>query len=128
MRAGIDRRTGKVLTSWAHCAQSISTILTTVIGSRVMRRTFGSDVPALIDRPGNNSTFVLFVGRTAAALKKWEPGFRLTKVNVLQMSGDGRSAFELVGDFYEDGHLGIYGAPTRVSAAYDVAGMLVRAA
>jgi len=128
MRVGIDRTTGKVLTSWAHCAQSIETILTTAIGTRVMRRTFGSDVPRLVDRPSNHPGFILFIGRVAEALKKWEPGFRLTKVNVLQMSGDGRSAFELVGDFYEDGHLGVYGAPTRVSAAYDVAGMLVRAA
>jgi len=124
MRIGIDRQTGQVLTGWAHCAQSIAVILSTAIGTRIMRRTFGSDVPRLVDRPSNHASVVLFVGRVADALQKWEPGFVLRKVQVLALGADGQTQFSVVGTFYEDGHLGIYTNPVPVSAIYDAAGIL----
>lgn len=50
---GMDATTGKPLSGDAHLAQSVADILTTPIGSRVMRRSYGSLIPSLIDAPIN---------------------------------------------------------------------------
>ena len=53
MRTGISATTGRVLTGWDHCVQSLAKILTTRFNSRVMRRDFGSRVPDLQDANAN---------------------------------------------------------------------------
>ncbi|WP_375666036.1 MULTISPECIES: GPW/gp25 family protein, partial [unclassified Bartonella] len=55
MNSGMDRTTGKPLTGIDHLRQSILDILSTRIGSRVMRRDYGSRVAELIDAPVNNA-------------------------------------------------------------------------
>ena len=50
----MSRTTGQRLEPLAHLRQSIGDILSTPIGSRVMRREYGSLVPALIDKPKPN--------------------------------------------------------------------------
>ena len=106
MRTGIDRRTGKVLTDWEHCAQSIMTIVTTAVGSRTLARRFGSDAPGLQDRPQTPSAIMAHFMAIAEALRKWEPGFRLRQVKATRLGPDGVAGFALSGDFYPHGHLG----------------------
>lgn len=48
---GVDASTGKPLSDLDHLRQSLRDILTTRIGTRVMRRDYGSRIPDLIDRP-----------------------------------------------------------------------------
>jgi phage baseplate assembly protein W len=117
MRTGVDRKTGMVLTGWAHCEQSIGVIVTTAIGSRVMRRDFGSDGPALQDRPMSAPSIFDHIMAIAEALRKWEPGFRLRKVNVLDARPEGTIVFEQRGDFYPNGHLGDYSLVERDRSA-----------
>ncbi|MGD7246543.1 GPW/gp25 family protein, partial [Ralstonia pseudosolanacearum] len=50
---GMNSSTGRAIADRPHLAQSIGDILTTPIGSRVMRRDYGSEVPDLIDQPLN---------------------------------------------------------------------------
>jgi uncharacterized protein len=108
MRQGMDQTTGKILTGWDHCVQSIGVVLTTRIGSRVMRRAFGSEVRALQDRnPDQRTMLVVFVAM-AAALRQWEPGFRLIKIVPERLGADGVAVFTLAGVFYPRGHLGDY--------------------
>lgn len=82
---GMSSSTGKPLSGAAHIAQSIGTILSTPIGTRVMRRDFGSLLFELIDAPGNAATIMLMRAATAIALRQWEPRIALTKVT---FSGD----------------------------------------
>lgn len=77
--------TGKALDGDAHIAQSIGRILSTPIGSCVMRRDFGSLLFQLIDQPLNPGTLMLLRAATADALRRWEPRVRLTRV---QFTGD----------------------------------------
>ena len=53
---GMNAATGRALSGLDHIRQSIAEILTTPIGSRLMRRRYGSEVPELIDQPLNSAT------------------------------------------------------------------------
>ena len=48
---GMSRIKGTSLSEKEHLQQSVADILTTPIGSRVMRRDYGSNIPFLIDHP-----------------------------------------------------------------------------
>ncbi len=77
----MDRTTGKPLTGIDHLRQSILDILSTRIGSRVMRRDYGSRVAELIDAPVNNAFAVALYAAVAETLDKWEPRFKLKKID-----------------------------------------------
>lgn len=70
---GMDRNTGKPLDGEAHLLQSIGDILTTPLGTRPMRRDYGSLIPELLDRPLNAATRLLCGPAAAMALARWEP-------------------------------------------------------
>ncbi|WP_282338500.1 GPW/gp25 family protein [Pseudomonas sp. PS02288] len=78
--SGLNLSTGRAISGLAHLRQSIADILTTPIGSRLQRRTYGSQLPELIDAPFNNATRLLAYAATAMALMRWEPRIRLNKV------------------------------------------------
>ncbi|MEN1450892.1 GPW/gp25 family protein, partial [Pseudomonas aeruginosa] len=52
----MNAHTGGAIDRLAHIRQSIAVILTTRIGTRVMRREYGSQLPELIDAPFNVTT------------------------------------------------------------------------
>jgi phage baseplate assembly protein W len=79
---GMDATTGKPIEGEAHLRQSIRDILTTLIGTRIARREYGSWIPALIDQPWNALTRMRLIAATALALMRWEPRVRLTRVAV----------------------------------------------
>ena len=77
---GMSASTGQPLDGTAHLEQSIGDILTTPIGSRVMRRDYGSLLFELIDQPVTAATRLLLSAATAIALRRWEPRLQLTRV------------------------------------------------
>ena len=96
---GSDRFTGQSLDGVEHLRQSIIDILTTPLGSRVMRRDYGSQLPSLIDQPDNAATRVRVHAATAAALMRWEPRLRLSRVALLTGLRPGQVVLDLEG-FY----------------------------
>lgn len=80
--SGLSATTARVLPEEQHLAQSINDILSTPLGSRVMRRDYGSDLPRLIDAPVNGETLVDLYAATAEAIDRWEPRFDLRRVEV----------------------------------------------
>lgn len=80
---GMNAGTGKALADLAHIRQSVRDILTTPIGSRVMRRDYGSLLPELIDQPLNGATLLRAYAATIMALVRWEPRIRVTRVQFI---------------------------------------------
>jgi hypothetical protein len=77
---GMSGNTGRRLSDLEHLRQSIADILRTPIGSRVMRREYGSRLFQLVDRPVDKVGLVEVYAATAEALGRWEPRLRLTRV------------------------------------------------
>lgn len=105
---GIDRRTLKRISGWPHTRQSIEVILTTPLGSRVMRRHFGGAVFDLIDAKMSQRRVLALYAATAIALQRWEPRFKLTRCAIAAAGPDGRTGLALYGTYYPRGHLGDY--------------------
>lgn len=86
---GMDRVSGGALGHSAHIAQSVTDILTTLKGTRVMRRTYGSDLPLLIDAPINDATLVDIFMAIAEPMAIWEPRIRLVRIEVPEVAAGG---------------------------------------
>lgn len=85
--SGLNTTTGRAIGDLAHIWQSVRDILTTPIGSRVMRRDYGSLIPELIDQPMNPATRLRLMSASVSALVRWEPRLRIASV---QFSVDAR--------------------------------------
>lgn len=101
---GISALDGKLLGGIAHLRQSVVDILTTPIGSRVMRREYGSRLFELIDAPANAATLADIRAATAEAIERWEPRIRLTKVAIFS-AAPGHVVMDLTGEYLPDGEV-----------------------
>lgn len=99
---GVNAADGKRLGGLDHLRQSLRDVLTTPLGTRVMRRDYGSRLYQLVDAPLNRSTLLQLYAATAEALRKWEPRFRLQKVSVTSAE-PGSVELELTGNYLPDG-------------------------
>ncbi len=90
---------GAALSDMAHLRQSIATILFTPVGSRVMRRSFGSLLPELIDQPDNPTTRVRLFAAVAGALMRWEPRLRISRVQLASGATPGTAELVLEGTY-----------------------------
>ena len=79
---GLSRLTGQRIDGDAHLRQSLHDLMTTPIGTRVMRRTYGSEIFSLIDQPQHGATRLRLMAATVHALTIWEPRIRITKVEL----------------------------------------------
>ena len=91
---GLSRHSFQPISRDDHIVQSINDIITTPIGSLVMRRDYGSELPNLLDRPMNHETIVDFFYAIAVALMRWEPRVELDRIAVIDPA-PGRAEFLL---------------------------------
>jgi len=99
---GTDATTGRHLSGIDHLKQSVADILTTPLGSRVMRRDYGSRLCELVDRPVNAAFYVQLYAATVDALDKWEPRIEVTAVSAAQDAA-GRVTVTVEGKYLADG-------------------------
>ena len=98
----MDAATGAALDGVAHLRQSVRDVLTTPVGTRVMRRAYGSRLAGLVDAPVGPGFGVAIVAATAEALDRWEPRYRLQRVHVAAAAG-GHVTLDLEGVHVPDG-------------------------
>ncbi|MDY0971385.1 GPW/gp25 family protein [Siccibacter turicensis] len=93
---GMDRTRGVALVDEAHVSQSVRDILMTPVGTRVMRREYGSLLSALLDQPQNPALRLQIMSACYMALLKWEPRITLTALN-FETRFNGEMIVELTG-------------------------------
>lgn len=94
--SGMSRDTGKALTDLDHIRQSVRDILLTPVGSRVMRRSYGSLLSALIDQPQNEALRLQIMSACYMAILQWEPRIKLTGISY-ESAFDGGMVVEITG-------------------------------
>lgn len=107
--SGIDRHTGQVADNLASALQAVETILSTRIGSRVMRREFGGGIIELLGRLVRPSLFAAFQQLVATSIDLWEPRFLVRRMSVTGTADDlraGKVGILIEADFRPRGHLG----------------------
>lgn len=83
----ISKETGAALeTEIESIQQSIQEILSTPIGSRIMRRQFGSNIPNLIDQPMTNVLMLQLYSAIYTPLLMWEDRISIEHIQVSQIS------------------------------------------
>lgn len=95
----MNRLNGRRVTGIAHLKQSVADILTTPLGTRLERRTYGSLLPGLIDQPDNAKTRLRCYAAIASALMKWEPRLRVTRVGITSGGKPGQATVVLEGEY-----------------------------
>lgn len=98
---GVNRQSGYPLSGYEHLKQSITDILTTPVGSRVMRPEYGSHLPRMVDLPVNKGWISAVQAEIARSIGRWEPRLKLSRVNV-QSVIDGRVNMVIYGDYQGD--------------------------
>ena len=120
-RSGMDRHTGRVLTGWAHCAQSVDVIWSTQLDERVMRLAFGSEVVRLIGRGLAPGLLLDLYRELVVSAHRWEPEYRIRQLDVTRIERTGGLAVVSRGYYYPEGRLGNYDAVEAASASYALA-------
>lgn len=99
---GMNRSSGMSITDGEHISQSVRDILITPIGSRVMRRNYGSLLSALIDQPQNEALRLQIMVACYSAVQKWEPRIRLTAIS-FETGGAGEMYVDITGALADTG-------------------------
>ena len=99
---GVDATTGAALAGLDHLRQSVRDVLATPIGSRVMRRGYGSRLLSLLDAPTSPAWAARARAAALEALDVWEPRLRVDSVAVRRESA-GHVAIEVAGEYLPDG-------------------------
>ena len=79
---GMNSQTGLSVTEVEHIRQSVRDILVTPVGSRVMRREYGTLLSALIDQPQTQALRLQIMAACYSAIQKWEPRVSLTTITL----------------------------------------------
>lgn len=95
---GLDRNAGRAMTGIEHLRQSIADILTTPVGSRVMRPDYGSHLPRVVDLPVNKGWISAVQAEVARALGRWEPRLKLQRITVVSVI-DGKVNLTIAGEY-----------------------------
>lgn len=84
---GLNRQQGGSISDLAHIQQSVTDILTTPKGTRLMLRDYGSDLPALIDGPLTPTLRLKVISAAYSAISRWETRITLKSVTAAAVEG-----------------------------------------
>lgn len=97
--SGMNAKTGRHLDGLEHIRQSVADIITTPVGSRVMRREYGSLVPELLDMPMSDALMLRVYAATVIAVSSWEPRISITGTRrAVSAESPGAATIELTGE------------------------------
>ena len=98
----ISRETGKLLTEIEHIKQSLADLISTPIGSRVMRRDYGTQLANLIDQPTSETLYLKCYSTIYLAILRWEPRIEISKIFISSQE-QGKQVLDIEGVLIQSG-------------------------
>jgi len=101
---GFDRQTFEIVEGWPYVLGLLIDMLGTRIGTLVLRRGYGSDIPAFVDAPGDRVRVLAMLADLAIAcdrirdLETGEPVVRFSAAQEMQADRGGRYGLVCVFD------------------------------
>lgn len=96
---GLNAATGGTISGWEHVVQSLQDIFYTRFGTRIMREWYGSFVPNILGRLITTQEVMPFLVAVTSAIEQWEPRYRVTQIQVVKVTRDGKLHFFLDGEY-----------------------------
>lgn len=97
----MNAETGGAMEEMEHLEQSVRDVLLTPIGTRVMRRRYGSRLMSLLDQPMNDFLIASIQAAVVEALSNYEPRVKLSRVTV-NGADSGRLSITIEGFYVPD--------------------------
>ncbi|WP_320739544.1 GPW/gp25 family protein [Enterobacter sp. 241F3] len=94
---GMNSQTGLGISEVEHIRQSVRDILVTPVGSRVMRREYGSLLSQMIDQPQTPALRLQIMAACYSAIQKWEPRVDLSTITFERSETDGGLYVDITG-------------------------------
>lgn len=101
---GMNNQVGTHKDVFPYLKQRVQDILSTPLGSRVMRRGYGSELYKRIDNPANGDLVANIYADCVTALYKFEPEFELLRVNIVSIT-KGNVILDLEGRYLANGEV-----------------------
>jgi phage baseplate assembly protein W len=96
--SGVNRGVGTPLAGIPHLRQSITDIITTPVGSRVMRPEYGSHLPRMVDLPAGKGWISSVQAEVSRAIGRWEPRLKFSRCIVTAIE-NGRISLSVYGAY-----------------------------
>jgi len=107
-RNGMSSRTGRPLAGAAHLEQSLDKIVTTIPTEVVMLLDFGLDPTRRLGRNISPVMAAQLYRDFVTAVHKWEPEYRVSRMQLVDVGRDGSLALYVEGRYYPHGRFGDY--------------------
>ncbi len=120
-RNGIDARTGRALSGFAHLQQSIAKIVMTIPTERVMRLDFGMNPTRHLGRNISAALAAAFYRDVIVAVHRWEPEYRIRRLQLVALDRLGGFGVLFEGAYYPEGRLGNYAVVEEVNLSLPLA-------
>lgn len=98
----MSRETGKSLIEIDHIKQSLEDLISTPIGSRLMRRNYGTNIAKLLDQPVSEALYLKCCSTIYTAILLWEPRVELSRIYVSEIN-HGKTVLNLEGTLVQSG-------------------------
>lgn len=112
----MSRFSGSSLTEIEHIKQSLVDITSTPIGSRLMRREYGTHLADLIDQPIGQSLYLKIYSTLYSAYMRWEDRIDIDQINVESIN-QGQLILNIVGYLKTNGSEQSLSLPIKLGAS-----------
>lgn len=112
----MSRYTGAEVTELEHIQQSLEDISTTPIGSRVMRREYGTLLANLMDQPISEALYLKIYSTLYTAYVRWEDRIEISQIKVADLK-KGQLILDIVGFLKTSGNEVNLSIPLKIGAA-----------
>lgn len=81
----MSRQIGSNMTEQEHIRQSIADIIPTPLGSRVMRRNYGTQLADLLDQPISEGLYLKCYSTIYSGILQWEPRIQVSQISIAEL-------------------------------------------